>query len=648
MKKKHSILFLAIGLLASGVARADVAPEERATTMTYTAGEYVVTASRFEELKKDLTSNVTVISRDEIEESPAEDLGELLAEKSVGHIQKYPGAMTSIGIRSFRSDTHGNDLRGKILILLNGRRAGTGNLAKIMTENVERIEIIRGAAAVQYGSAAIGGVVNVITRTGEGIPSFFVEHTQGSHEFREIATGFSGSSGKFDFSGGVNFSDAGDYETAGGQTYFNTGYDDRAAGSFNIGYQFMEHHHLGVIYNHFEVGRQGSPSTLEFNDLTAYNELANHAIDFIYDGTTADGSVSWMGRYYNGEDEYVRPLDSFYRIVDQEGAQVQASALLGDMTLTAGLDWLAYDESSSNSPRLSEYTNTAAFALLKYRFLDDQAVMTAGLRYDDYDVEIKNEEGFSASADNLTKSLGLAYNVSSGLKVRGSYSEGFRMPAPDELAADYSVDYGSWGSFTYLGNDDLEPESSNTYEFGADYSRNGIVAGLTYFTTDFKDKIQTVGRADYDTWVNLGGATIAGFEGNVSVDVPVDAGWVMTPYASFTFLTEYDDDESDELLTYTPESNISAGLRMADGHGLSGVVNLSYMGETMIERPLREKGGFAVVNMSLARKFLVDRANGRGVTIKGSVNNMFDRGYEYVAGYPMPGRSFTLGLRVDI
>lgn len=387
---------------------------------------------------------------------------------------------------------------------------------------------------------------------------------------------------------------------------------------------------------------------MEFNDLTAYNELANHAIDVIYDGATADGSVSWMGRYYNGEDEYIRPLTSYYRIVDQEGAQVQASAMLGDVTLTAGLDWLEYEESGSSSPRLSDFTNTAGFALLKYRFLDDRAVMTAGLRYDDYDVEIKNDEGFSASADNLTKSLGLAYNAFPGLKVRGSYSEGFRMPAPDELAADYFVDYGDGYSYTYLGNDDLEPESSSTYEFGVDYSRNGIVADLTYFLTDFKDKIQTLKLADYDTWVNLGGATIAGFEGNVSVDVPVGTGWVMTPYSSFTYLTEYNDEDSDELLTYTPESNISAGLRMADGHGLRGVFNLSYIGETMIERPLREKGGFAVANVSMAKKFTLDSVHGRGITLKGAVGNVFDREYEYVAGYPMPGRSFTLGLRVDI
>jgi vitamin B12 transporter len=93
-------------------------------------------------------------------------LAAVLAEKGIGHIQKYPGTLTAVGIRGFRTDSHGNDLQGKVLVLLDGRRSGTGNVAKILTQNLERIEIIRGPGAVQYGSAGMGGVVNIITRKG--------------------------------------------------------------------------------------------------------------------------------------------------------------------------------------------------------------------------------------------------------------------------------------------------------------------------------------------------------------------------------------------------------------------------------------------------------------------------------------------------
>ncbi len=94
----------------------------------------MVTASRYKESIKDTPMNVEVIGQKEIEASSAKDLGELLAEKGIGTIREYPGTLTSVGIRGFRTDTHGNDLLGHVLILLDGRRAGTGNVAKILTK----------------------------------------------------------------------------------------------------------------------------------------------------------------------------------------------------------------------------------------------------------------------------------------------------------------------------------------------------------------------------------------------------------------------------------------------------------------------------------------------------------------------------------
>lgn len=115
--------------------------------------DLVVTVSRKGESAAEISSNVTVIDSDYIELSPATDLGDLLAEAGVGHIHKYPGTLTSIGLRGFRTDSHGNDLDSHVLILINGRRAGTGNVAKILTDNIERGEILRGGGigAVWFG-----------------------------------------------------------------------------------------------------------------------------------------------------------------------------------------------------------------------------------------------------------------------------------------------------------------------------------------------------------------------------------------------------------------------------------------------------------------------------------------------------------------
>ena len=121
MKKLFVVSAVLVMLSFSWLSQAQ--EKEKAVTALE---EVVVTATRIEEQKKEITSNVTVIDEEEIKSSSAKDLGDLLAEQGIGHIQKYPGALTSFGIRSFRTEALGNDLEGYVLVLINGRRAGTG------------------------------------------------------------------------------------------------------------------------------------------------------------------------------------------------------------------------------------------------------------------------------------------------------------------------------------------------------------------------------------------------------------------------------------------------------------------------------------------------------------------------------------------
>lgn len=676
MKKKRFLLFLAAGLLATGVLNAE---ENAGTSNTpnYKENEIVVTASRVEELKKDVTNNVTVITRKQIEESPAQDLGELLAEQSIGHIQKYPGALTSVGIRGFRSDTHGNDLRGKILILIDGRRAGTGNLAKLMTDNVERVEIIRGPGSVQYGSAAIGGVVNVITRKGEGKPSFFMEQEIGTYDYKKTTSGIAGTLGDFDFSATGSIAEMDDYDTGDDITYFNTGYEDDIRGSVNLGYELYPGNRIGLTYTHFEVGRAGNPSGLAKNDRDNYKTTRNRSLDVSYTGKSTNDRLSWMARYFVGEDTdtWYDPFGSnpggwddgipFSKTTDQQGAQAQVSYAEKNFTVTTGVDWLNYDiEQSPYAPIDSEYDDLGYFALAKGYLFDQKLVLTAGLRYDDYEVKYAHDQAnpeTSEESDSFVKSFGLAYHVSDNVKLRASYGEGFQVPDAQSLAADYVV--SSWsGTKHYIGNPDLDPETSHTIDGGVEVNIDGFASSLTLFTTEYEDFIQQVEIGpDEISWQNQDEATITGIEGEMSYVFPVTiAGsrFFMEPYASGTYMLDYvssfDDGSPDEDIRYLPEWNLVTGLRVHDSNGFSGNFNMAYFGETKVQDwnfwPAKEvtKGSFCVANLSLAKRIPVGNSKTSSVTVKGSVENLFDRNYEYVLGYPMPGRTFTLGLRFDI
>ena len=649
MNKKVCLLVMAGLLWSKGLLAEE-------TTKSYTGSELVVTSSRVEEEKKSVTSSITVIGKEEIEESPAKDLGELLAEKSIGHIQKYPGTMTSVGIRGFRTETHGNDLMGKVLVLLNGRRAGTGNLAKLSTGNIDRIEIIRGPAAVQYGSAAIGGIVNVITARGEGMPSLFFEQELGSNQYTQSSVGASGKSGKVDFSGSVSLSEMDSYKTGKGTEYANTAYSDRAVGNVQAGFEFLPNHRIGVIYNYFNVGKAGSPSYLSQVDSDAYTSQKAYSTDVVYEGSTADRRFSWMARYFTGRDKYLYadPSSEYTskNKVEHKGAQAQATYSGEALRLTAGMDWIRYDLESTLAPLSSGYENPACFVLGKYGFLSDRLVLTAGLRYDSYDVTIGKGQGSSQSADNLSRQAGLAWNPSDALKLRASYAEGFRMPSARELVADFY----SWRTH-YVGNPDLKPEKSRSFEAGAEVNYRDIRTSLTWFTTDFRDKIQSTSTDGNMTWTNIGGATVSGIEAELSwVLHPFGPEWKVEPYVNGTWLTEYRDDETGEKLTYTPELSVTSGLRVADRRGFSCVFNLAYTGETQVVNwedwsgDVVAKGGYTVANLSVSKKFLIDEAHkqGRGLTLRCTVENLFDREYQYVKGYTMPGRTFVVGIRADI
>ncbi len=625
--------------------------------------EVVVTASRVEEKKKEITSNVTIIDEEDIKMSSANNLGDLLIEKGIGHTERLPGCSISIGIRGFRSNTLGIDLKGHVIILLDGHRIATGNAAKVMTKNIERVEIIRGPASVQYGSAAIGGVVNVITKRGKDKPTAFVEGMLGSFGYEEGSVGFSGKVNEFDFSGGFTTESRDDYDTADGERYYNTGYDKKENYSLNLGFEFLPENRIGVIYNNFNADHVGNPSYLSQNDLDDSKDSRNRSIDLTYDGGIADGLFFWKVRYFEGKDEdkWFDPTasnpdawdDGFPQkvTVDHEGVQAQVSYNQQYLLVTAGFDWMNYEtKDDTYSPKNTEYDNPAYFLLAKTRLFDQKLFISGGVRHDKYEVDMKSE-GNTESDDHISPRVGAAYLLTDYLKLRANYGEAFRMPTAKQLAADY-VDWG----IHYVGNPNLDPEKSKAYEGGIDLSYASFNSSLTYFYTDFKDKIASDGGWPDTTYVNIGKSEIEGVEGEFSCDIGTLFDWnfELKPYASFGYLTKYKDKETDEDLKYTSDLHVSYGITISDFEGLSANLNLAYTGEQTIEdfesglwpAPAVEKGGFTVANLVISKK-LLDYENYGGITLRGEIQNLLDKDYEYVKGYPMPGRSLFLGLRYD-
>ena len=656
MRKTYLLLATAFCTLPTTLFAADTA-----TTKPVMMDEVVITAGRVSEEKKTVSSNITVIDQDDINRSSADTVADLLAEKGLGHIQKYPGALTAIGIRGFRSDTHGNDLQSHVLILLDGRRAGTGNAAKLFTKNVERIEVIRGPAAVQYGSAGMGGVVNIITRKGTK-NSALAETTVGSNGFAEGTVGGTAKKDNFDFAGTLTTQTVDDYSTGSGKTFSNTGIDQQSAVSLNSGYTFGANQRLGLIVTGSDTSDAGSPGYIKKVDLDDSTDKSNYSVDASYAGASGNGATNWLGRYFFGKDKntwkspalsnpdgYDFGIDSNNQ-TDQQGAQAQLSSSFGTATITAGFDWLHYDVENSWAPAETTYSNPALFLLAKTQLFDPSLTLNAGVRQDWFSVEVTKPTGRDEDQDKLTPQIGLAWQMTKELKLRTQYAQGFTMPSADQLAADYSI-YG----LRRVGNASLDPEKSNTYEAGLDYEKSGFVTNLTYFYTDYSDKIVADYRADgAQSWKNLGNATLSGLEADFSYDIgaPLGLSWEIRPYLNLTLLDSFDDEETGKDLYYVSAVNAAYGISANNGKGLSCQLTLTSTGSQDIEdyesgtypTPTVSLDSSTVADISASWKFWQDERFG-SLTVRGDVLNITDEDYAYVKGYPMPGRTALVTLR---
>lgn len=623
--------------------------------------EVVVTAARVSESVREVSADVLVIGPEEIAASPARNVGELLTDKGLGSVSRYPGELISLDLRGFKTAPYGNDLKAHVLVLQNGRRAGTGNLAKIMTANVERIEIIRGPGAVQYGSAAMGGVINVITRRGEGRPSAALSGTIGSFGYDEGGVLVAGEQQGLDFSGSFSRAGMDDYDTGAGDRFYNTGYDHIDHYSLNAGYTFLARHRLGAIFTRYYGDGIGSPGYLSSNDLDNSKDSANHSLDLIYDGASLDQVYAWQLRYFTGTDEdtWFDPVASnasgwddglpYDNKTDISGAQAQVSRELAVVRLTGGLDWLDYESTSSADPAETDSENYAAFLLARAKFMEERLIADGGLRYDAFDLKVVEPAGRSEDDTNVAASAGLVYLLSDSLKLRAHYGEAFIMPGADELAADFLSDFG----VHYVGNPALDPESSRTYEAGINYEHAGLSAGLAYFFTRYRDKIESVARGSVQTWENVGKAEISGFEGEVSGDLGARFGWSfeLRPYLNLTYLDRFEDLDTDTDLKYISDWNAAYGISASDYQGFSARLNFAYTGEQTIEdweigafpAPVRSHGGFTVATLSISQKILDFQQNGF-FTLSGEATNLFDTDYAYVKGYPMPGRMLFVTL----
>ncbi|MCL4852050.1 MAG: TonB-dependent receptor [Bryobacteraceae bacterium] len=484
-------------------------------TMAGVADAITVTAGGFEQLVRDAPASVTIVRQEELQTRRVSDLAQALIDVEgvdVGQNVGKTGGLT-ISVRGMPSDY--------TLMLIDGRRQnapgsvtpnGFGETATSFMPPVaaiERIEVVRGPMSTLYGSDAMGGVVNVITRrVGERwTGSVTLDGTlQTNTDYGNTGNG------NFYFAGPVISDRLGlavrgsafrrqaaalKYEDAGGNPVPITsfGLSPTRADVQNFGgrlsYVINPNHDLcfdmdgmSQAYDNSDrqlgtVGIQGGyEEELKFRRwqaaLSHTGRLGFGVIDTSFTRNTTDTLGRTIppgtpGRIAGDP----RTLEATNTLLDSK----LISEVGGKHILSVGGQWWDADMIDGVAPEAFNFSQSAVFAEDEWRLLPKLA-LTGGVRYNYH----------TTFGSNTSPRAYLVYNVSPLLTLKGGVSRGFKTPQLNQLATGI-VGFGGQGTIPLIGSPGLKPETSTSTEAGAALALKGVSLSVTLFNNQFKDKI---------------------------------------------------------------------------------------------------------------------------------------------------------------
>jgi vitamin B12 transporter len=643
----------------------------------------VVTESRRPESLEELTRSVDVISGDDIRSSAASSLADYLGRLGF-QVRAARGANygeETITMRGLATSVFGTDINTDILVLVDGRRTGSDSLSLVDPNMIERVEVIRGPGAVQYGSAAMGGVVNVITQRGGELARLRLEAGAGSFQARKLAASASGRLGAFDLAAGLAYGQAGDYRDGRGRLWPHSSMGGRLTYLARAGWTFAPGHRIGVTVQGArldELGGLVGASASSLRSYVQYQDKTMESLEVLYEG--AEGGLGWQARWFGGETGYVlsrhpslagRAGPSYVGAEttnDFQGAQASLAWEGGALSLVAGADWLRYDflqlqAGAAGAPETagqSLYQNLGLYALAKLRLLEDgRLVLSAGLRRDHYQVRVENLKAAQGAApaersaadrsfDKLLPSVGLAFSPVPGLRLFSNYAIAYKVPTPRQLTGNYYM-----GSTLFLGDLSIRPETSRSLDFGAEARLGPLFAAASWFHTDYRDMIsfQRISNAPpVSQHLNIDAAVIDGLELKLAFELagPLGLDGRLQPYLNLTRLSRFHGRDGKKLPDVARDS---LGLGVAFEHdpwGLALSLDGTYLGAIDVagslanQTPSGRTGGVTVWDLALT-KSLWESGGGR-LKVKASAKNLFGKFYDTSDGDVMPGASYHLAL----
>lgn len=648
MNKASSVALVVILLFSNLFSQENSEKEKKAPPLQH---EITVTATRIETSTREVASSVTVISREELERTKKTTLLQALEEiMGLTVIQNGPaGGAASTLIRGGNSE--------HTLILMDGVElndpispARSFDLAHVTLESVERIEVLRGPQSTLYGSDALSGVINIITRKGQDETKLSLSSSGGSYGTFTSNAGVSGGNGKTHYSLGASYLRSDGFSAAGSSYEGNEekdGYQNLTL-SGRLGYRINDSLELDFILRRTETrseldnfgGAYGDDpnSTQKNHSLFLKGQVRALLLKNRWEQKLSFSFVDYDRRHENPVDE-AHPLDS------EEG--FFKSSLVS-------LDWqnniflhqthtLSFGIDHQQEQGESEYHSEGIWGPYASLFPVRQARIT-GLYFQD---QIRFASRFFATAGlridshtqfgtSTTFRFAPAFFIKkTQTKLKATIGTGFKSPSLYQLYAPESL-------MGPIGNENLNPEKSKGWDMGIEqyFLAGKILAGATYFQNDYQDLIQFDIVQGY---TNVGKAESKGMEFFVRSCLGENFSFA----ASYT-RTEAKDLDTDTLLLRRPRDKFSASL---DYHFLEK----AHISLSLIHTGKRDDQdfstwpaarvtlpGFTLLNTVVSYELL------QNVQIFCRMDNLLNEKYEMIKGYGAPGRAASLGLNLSL
>jgi len=642
-------VFAAAALLGVGIAAAEV--EEPLEVR-----DVVISATKTPVPVGQVTSAVEVIDGEELQQKKIKTVVDALrlAQGVAVFSNGGPGTSANVRIRGAKAEHTLVVIDGTIV---NDPATGAFDFANLTTDNIERIEILRGAQSMLWGADAIGGVINIVTKKGTGKPSAGAFFEYGS--FASIREGMqaSGAKGPIDFSFSLSRWDTSSFSTINYR---------RGAAERDGYHNWQASSRLGVALPH--DGR------LEFN-LRWWNADVN------FDGVAGDAGPSpadifgskGTSRNLMLSGSYFQPLTAWWSqkltIAQSTSRALQRSGPLGrnlvtgetltpdpfcftstcffpfnfdlqvvnrrlewqhnfqvakPLLLTAGYQFRedqGNNPSNFGSPSNRILSSHAGFAQAQFNY-EDRLLATAGVRHDEYNA--------FGQATTYRVTGGYVFKET-GTKLRTSYSTGFRAPTMNQL---FFVD----PSFP-TPIPDLKPEKSQSFDAGVDQwlfnDRLQLSAG--YFWNHFTNLIQFVSAPPLIGLQNVGQAKSQGWEAGLRYSILKG----LEVHGQYTYTMTRDLSNGTRLPLW-PVHSASAGLTYQPIEPVRIMIDYRHVGSRFNNFPAQKLSPFDVVNVSASYDVT------KHVQVYARVDNLFNEKYEEILNFGTPIRSVFGGVRVSL